>query len=71
LQNPRLREANPLVRPFARSVPAMLVLKGASTAVTVVAVEKLWRKNRVAAVATMVGINVGYGIVVSRNAALQ
>jgi hypothetical protein len=71
LQNPQRREANPLIRPFARSVPAMLVLKGASTAVTVVAVEKLWRKNRVAAVATMVSINVGYAILVSRNAALQ
>ena len=71
LENPGLREANPLVRPFARSVPGMVILKGASTTVTVMAVEKLWRKNRVAAVATMVGINVAYGIIVSRNAALQ
>jgi hypothetical protein len=69
LQKPGLREANPIVRPFARNVPAMIVLKGASTVVTVAAVEKLWRKNRAAAVATMVGINLAYGIVVSRNAA--
>lgn len=71
LEKPGLREANPIVRPFARNVPAMIVLKGASTVVTVAAVEKLWRKNRAAAVATMVGINVAYGVIVSRNAALQ
>jgi hypothetical protein len=71
LQKPGLREANPLVRPFARNVPAMVILKGASTTVTVMAVEKLWRRNRVAAVATMVGINAAYGIIVSHNAALR
>ena len=71
LQNPTLREANPLVRPFAGNVPAMVILKGTSTAVTVFAVERLWRRNRAAAVATMVGINAAYGIIVSRNAALQ
>jgi hypothetical protein len=69
LQQPGVREANPIVRPFANSVPAMVALKSASTIVTVAAVEKLWRRNRAAAVATMIGINVAYGIVVSHNAA--
>lgn len=69
LNQPGVRETNPIVRPFARNVPAMVVLKSASTVVTVAAVEKLWRRNRTAAVATMVGINIAYGVVVSHNAA--
>lgn len=69
LKHPGVRETNPFVKPFANNVPAMVLLKSASTAVTVVAVEKLWRKNRVAAVATMIGINAAYGVIVSRNAA--
>ena len=69
LNRPGVRERNPFVRPLSGSVSGMVVLKAASTAVTVAAVEKLWRRNRVAAVTTMIGINAAYGVIVSRNAA--
>jgi hypothetical protein len=68
LQQAGVEEVNPLARPFVRNVPAMAVVKSASTAVTIFAVEKLWRRNRVAAVSTMIGINVAYGLIVSHNA---
>jgi hypothetical protein len=69
LRKPGLREANPFVKPFAQNVPSIVLFKAGSTAVTVLAVEKLWRKNPLAAVATMITINVAYGVLVSQNAA--
>jgi hypothetical protein len=61
------REMNPAMRPFAGDHAALLLIKSASMAGTVFAVEKLWRKNRAAAVATMIGINTLYAGVVSHN----
>ncbi|HXG87627.1 MAG TPA: DUF5658 family protein [Vicinamibacterales bacterium] len=67
LETGRGREVNPVLRGVAGNVPAMLVIKGASTAASVYAVEHLWKRNRKAAVATMIGIKAAYGLVVARN----
>jgi len=61
------RELNPAMRPFAGNQAAILVIKASSTAGTVYAVERLWKRNRVAAVLTMIGINAGYAAVVAHN----
>jgi hypothetical protein len=60
-------ESNPLLRPVAGSGAAMMLVKTGATAATVVAVERLWRRNRLAAVLTMIGINAGYAVVVAHN----
>ena len=59
------REANPLLR---NANPATIVgLKAAATLTSVFVAEKLWRRNRMAAVAVMVGLNVGLAAVVANN----
>jgi hypothetical protein len=60
-------ESNPVLKPVADNSGALLLVKIGATAATIVAVEKLWRKNRVAAVLTMVAVNTGYAIVVANN----
>jgi hypothetical protein len=60
-------ESNPVLRPVAGNGTAMVLVKVGATAATIVAVERLWRRNRVAAVLTMIGINAGYAIVVANN----
>lgn len=60
-------EANPLLRPAAGNAAMMLTVKAASTAGTIYAVEKLWKRNRTAAVIVMVAVNVGYAAIVSSN----
>ena len=45
----------------------MVLVKVGATALTIAAVERLWRRNRVAAVLTMIGINAGYTAVVAHN----
>lgn len=60
-------EANPFMARASGSTGTMLALKAASTAGTIYAVEKLWKRNRVAAVVVMAAINVGYAAVVSSN----
>lgn len=61
------RELNPMLQPASNNLGAMLALKAGATAATIFAVEKLWKRNRTAAVLTMVGINAAYGFVVSHN----
>jgi hypothetical protein len=60
-------EANPLVAPFAGSTFAMTALKAGVTGATIFASERLWKKNRKAAMITMIGLNAAYGAVVSHN----
>ena len=60
-------ESNPVLRPVADNRGALLLVKVGATAATIVAVEKLWKRNRVAAVATMVAVNTGYAIIVANN----
>ena len=61
------REASPSAAPFANNRGSMLGLKLATTASTIFFTERMWRKNRVAAVAMMVAINAGTAAVSIHN----
>jgi hypothetical protein len=50
-------EANAAAAPFASNKASMLGLKLATTAGTILCTERMWKKNRVGAVALMVAIN--------------
>jgi hypothetical protein len=60
-------EMNPLVRPFAGSEVGVIALKAAGTAGVFYASERLWKKNKTAAVVFMVTANVAMGWVVQHN----
>ena len=60
-------EANPVVAPFAGSPVALAVMKAGVTSATIVASERLWKKNRKAALLTMIALNAAYGAVVAHN----
>lgn len=60
-------EGNPFMGRVADNTGAMIAVKAVSTVGTIYAVEKLWRKNPVAAVLVMTAINVGYAAVVATN----
>ena len=60
-------EANPVAATFASNTGALYATKIAATAATVYVGEKPWRKNRFAAIMTMMAINSVYAIVVHRN----
>lgn len=62
-----VHEQNPLMR-GNRGV--MTLTKMVSMATTVVVAEKMWKRNRAAAIATMVAANVVTAVVVARNANL-
>ena len=57
----------PAVAAFASHTGALYATKIAATAATVYLGEKLWRKNRFAAIMTMVAVNSAYAFVVRRN----
>ena len=59
------REGNPLFE--SGSAKKMVGAKLASSAVSVLLAEKLWKKNRVAAVLMMAGVNAGLTAVVANN----
>jgi hypothetical protein len=61
------REANPLMRSIVKNRPAFIAVKAAATAGVVVAGEKMWKKNRAAAVLFVAGANAAVGVVVARN----
>jgi hypothetical protein len=60
-------EGNPLVKPFVGTPGALLGVKASTTVLTIIASEKLWRRNRASAVATMLAVNIAYTAVVWRN----
>lgn len=61
------RETNPLVR-GAMTMPAGMVALKAGTAVGVIYLtEKLWKRNRVAAVVTMIALNSAYVTIAAHN----
>jgi hypothetical protein len=60
-------EANPMMAPFASSTLALAILKAGATGATIVASERLWKKNRKAALLTMIVLNGAYSAVVARN----
>lgn len=61
------REVNPIVRSTAGNISATIALKAAATATSICFAEKLWKKNRGAAIATMVIVNGATAAVVARN----
>jgi hypothetical protein len=61
------REANPMMRGAAGSPAAMLAIKMGATATTIYATERLWKKNRVAAVVLMAALNSAYLVIVAHN----
>jgi len=61
------RELNPVLAPFAHNRGAALAFKAATTGATILAVEKLWKRNPAAAVITMVAANAAYALIVSHN----
>jgi len=60
-------EGNPLVAPLLASPIGFLALKAGITGATIYVSERLWKKNRRAAVLTMIGLNAGYAAVVGHN----
>jgi hypothetical protein len=58
---------NPLVAPTAGSPGVSLAIKAGTTATTIYFAEKLWKRNRAAAIVTMVAVNAGTAAIVARN----
>jgi hypothetical protein len=60
-------EANPLMKGLAGNPVALSAVKGAGAAGVIYASEKIWKKNKVAAVVFMVAANAGLAFVVQHN----
>jgi hypothetical protein len=61
------RETNPVVKATAGNLGVSLAVKAATTAGSIYFAEKLWKKNRAAAIVTMAAVNVATAAVVARN----
>jgi len=61
------RELNPVLSTSVSSRAEMLAVKAALTAGTIYVCEKLWKKNRVAAVAVMIGLNSALAVATAHN----
>ena len=66
LQNGAI-EVNPLMATIAGNTGALYATKIATAAATVFIGEQLWRKNRLAAIVTMLAVNSAYAMVVHHN----
>lgn len=60
-------EANPLLGGVAGNRGALFAVKASTTAGTIWLSERLWRKNRVAAIALMAALNGTYAVIVAHN----
>lgn len=60
-------EANPLMAPFGGNTGAMLALKAGTTVGTIYLAERLWRRNRVAAIVVMAAVNGATAAVAAHN----
>ncbi|MEW6320171.1 MAG: DUF5658 family protein [Acidobacteriota bacterium] len=60
-------EANPMMRGVVGNSAAFIAVKAASAATSIWMAERLWKKNRAAAIATMVVVNSGLAAVVAHN----
>jgi hypothetical protein len=60
-------EGNPLVAPIAGNSAGMIAMKVGTAATTVFFAERLWKKNRVAAIVMMAGINGATAAIAMRN----
>lgn len=63
----RAREGNPVMRGFAGNSAGLIAVKAAATAGVIYGTEKLWKRNRVAAIVAMVALNSATAVVVGRN----
>jgi hypothetical protein len=60
-------EANPAIRGFADNSAAMIAMKAAGSAGLIFASEKIWKKNKTAAVVLMIATNSAMAWVVAHN----
>lgn len=60
-------EANPLMMGATRNQHTLAAVKVATTAATIAGAEMLWRRNRMAAIVTMLAINGAYAVIVTHN----
>ena len=65
--NPQASEANPIMGSVVGSTVGMITLKTTAAVGIYYMSERLWKQNRRAAIWTMIGLNVGYGLVVAHN----
>jgi hypothetical protein len=61
------REANPVVNGLAGRPGAVVAIKAATAATTILVTEQIWKRNRLAAVATMVAVNSAYAVIAAHN----
>ena len=61
------REANPIASPLAQNTAGWVALKAASTAGTIVFVERLRKRNEFAAIAVMAALNAALAAAAVRN----
>jgi Domain of unknown function (DUF5658) len=65
------REANPIVGGMLGSPAAFIAAKAGMTASIYFVSERLWKRNKTAAVLTMIALNSTYGAVVAHNYAVE
>ena len=63
-------ERNPLLAAMAQHSGTLLLTKAAITASTILMAQRLWKRNRPAAIAVMVGANLATGFIAFHNASL-
>jgi hypothetical protein len=61
------QEINPLMQGPSNNPAAMLAVKAGTAAGIVVISEKLWRRNRTAAIVTMISLNSAYLVIAAHN----
>jgi hypothetical protein len=64
------QEGNALMRGMAGHTATFLAVKAGTTAATIWATERMWKKNRVGAIVTMVAVNSVMASVAARNASV-
>ena len=65
--NSGAREANPMIRSALGNPAGLFLLKAGTAAGVVLITEKLWRRNRGAAVITMIALNSAYATIAAHN----
>ena len=65
------REANPIVDGMLGSPAAFVAVKAGMTAAVYYASERLWKRNKAAAIVTMIGLNCAYTTIVAHNYAVE
>jgi len=65
------REANPVVDGMLGSPAAFVAAKAGVTAAVCVASERLWKRNKAAAIVTMIALDSAYAAIVAHNYALE